>query len=176
MEKYGAYLLNNQLPGRCPWDHAIDLTPGAKLVDCKIYPLNPSEQKALDDFLEENLRIGRIRPLSSLMAVFMMASVNSIKVKAMSGNALLKRNVEVNMREFVRRSRHHPAKNRSLMGGPPDNCDERACPNGLGDCSVPCNRCTNQVVNTKATYLSSDIIFYTCDFINNWLLVVIRLI
>ena len=58
----------DQLPERRPWDHAIDLMPGAKPADCKIYPLNPSEQKALDDFLEENLRTGRIRPSSSSMA------------------------------------------------------------------------------------------------------------
>jgi hypothetical protein len=31
------------------------LTPGAKMVDCKIYPLNPSEQKQLDKFLKEQL-------------------------------------------------------------------------------------------------------------------------
>lgn len=48
----------NQLPERRPWDHTIDLTPGAKLTDCNIYPLNAHEQKALDEFLEENLRTG----------------------------------------------------------------------------------------------------------------------
>lgn len=73
----------------------------------------------------------------------MMASVNSIQAKALSGNVLMKRNVEINLREFVKRSRSHSAKNRSLMGGSSDTCDEKACPNGFGDCSVPCNRCTN---------------------------------
>ena len=42
----------NQLPERQRWDHAIDLTPGPKLSDCKIYPLDAQEQKALDEFLE----------------------------------------------------------------------------------------------------------------------------
>ena len=37
-------------------------------MDCKVYPLNPTEQKALDSFLEENLRTGRIRPSKSPMA------------------------------------------------------------------------------------------------------------
>ena len=46
------------LPERHPWDHAIELTPGSKPVDCKVYPLNLNEQKVLDDFLEENLRSG----------------------------------------------------------------------------------------------------------------------
>lgn len=56
------------LPQRRPWDHVIELTPGAKPIDCKIYPLNLEEQKMLDDFLEENLRSGRIRPSKSPMA------------------------------------------------------------------------------------------------------------
>jgi hypothetical protein len=45
----------DQLPERRPWDHVIELTPGSNPVDCKIYPLNLQEQKALDEFLEENL-------------------------------------------------------------------------------------------------------------------------
>ncbi|KAF8827051.1 hypothetical protein HHX47_DHR5000761 [Lentinula edodes] len=58
----------DQMPERRPWDHAIELTPGSKPVDCKVYPLSPPEQKALDEFLEENLRSGRIRPSRSPMA------------------------------------------------------------------------------------------------------------
>lgn len=58
----------DQLPERRPWDHVIELTPGSKPVDCKVYPLSPQEQKALDEFLEENIRTGRIRPSSSPMA------------------------------------------------------------------------------------------------------------
>ena len=58
----------DQIPEWRPWDHAIDLTPGSKLVDYKVYLINPAEQKALDDFLEENLRTGRIRLLKSPMA------------------------------------------------------------------------------------------------------------
>ena len=37
-------------------------------MDCKVYPLNPNEQKALEDFIEENLSSGRIRPSKSPMA------------------------------------------------------------------------------------------------------------
>lgn len=58
----------DQIPDRRPWDHAIDLTPGFTPVNCKVYPINPAEQKALDDFLEENLRTGRIRSSKSPMA------------------------------------------------------------------------------------------------------------
>ena len=39
-----------------------------KPVDCKVYPLNLAEQKALDSFLDENLRTGQIRPSKSPMA------------------------------------------------------------------------------------------------------------
>jgi hypothetical protein len=38
------------------------------MVDCKIYLLNPSEQKQLDEFLKEQLETGRIQPSKSPMA------------------------------------------------------------------------------------------------------------
>ena len=50
----------NQLPERRVWDHAIELTENFKPVDCKVYPLNPSEQEWLKEFIEENLCTGRI--------------------------------------------------------------------------------------------------------------------
>ncbi|KAF8642971.1 hypothetical protein AX16_009290 [Volvariella volvacea WC 439] len=56
------------LPERRPWDHAIDLIPGSKPKDCGIYSLNPKEQKALDEFIDTNLKSGRIRLSKSLMA------------------------------------------------------------------------------------------------------------
>lgn len=58
----------DSLSERCPWDHAIELIPDAKPVNCKVYPLSLEEQRQLDAFLEENLRSGRIRPSKSLMA------------------------------------------------------------------------------------------------------------
>ena len=57
-----------KLPECRSCDHAIKLTPGFKPVDCKVYPWNPQEQIALDEFLEENLRTGQIRPSKSPMA------------------------------------------------------------------------------------------------------------
>ena len=48
------------------WDHAIDLLPDAPItIDCKIYPLAPMEQSAMDDFLKEQLKKGYIRPSKS---------------------------------------------------------------------------------------------------------------
>jgi hypothetical protein len=56
------------LPPRKPWDHAIELEPGAKHTNAKVYPLSPSEQVALDEFIQENLASGRIRPSKSPQA------------------------------------------------------------------------------------------------------------
>jgi hypothetical protein len=61
----------DKLPERQPWDHKIKLLPGAEAdrkVKGKIYALNPEEQVALNAFLKENLKSGRIRPSQSLMA------------------------------------------------------------------------------------------------------------
>ena len=55
----------DQLPERRIWDHVIELTPDFKPIDCKIYPLSPKEQPALQEFIEENLQTGRIRPSKS---------------------------------------------------------------------------------------------------------------
>src|SRR3984957_6756862 len=55
----------DQLPERRVWDHAIELTPNFKPIDCKVYPLNPREEPALKAFIKENLKTGRIRPLNS---------------------------------------------------------------------------------------------------------------
>jgi hypothetical protein len=56
------------LPNHKIWDHAIELEPGAKGTNCKVYPLSPSEQVQLDDFLKENLETGCIHPFKSPMA------------------------------------------------------------------------------------------------------------
>jgi transposase InsO family protein len=58
----------DSLPERRPWDHAIELTPGNHIVDCKVYNLSLDEQRELDVFLEDNLRSGRIRPSKSPFA------------------------------------------------------------------------------------------------------------
>ena len=50
----------NVLPPRRPWDHVIELLPGDHEVDYKVYPLNSGKQKELDEFLAENLKLGRI--------------------------------------------------------------------------------------------------------------------
>ena len=56
------------LPPQKSWDHAIELEPGSKPTNCKVYPLPPKEQVELNAFLEENLCTGRIHPSKSPMA------------------------------------------------------------------------------------------------------------
>jgi hypothetical protein len=58
----------DQLPPNHPWDHAIELKPGSKPLDCKIYHLNPMEQMQLNSFLDENLSTGCIHLSKSSMA------------------------------------------------------------------------------------------------------------
>ena len=50
----------DELPPHREWDHTIELVPGAKLCDCKVYLLSPSQQRELDTFIEENLTSQRI--------------------------------------------------------------------------------------------------------------------
>ena len=56
------------LPESKKWDHVVKLIPGEKASNCKVYPLALMEQKELDQFLKENLGIGRIHSSKSLMA------------------------------------------------------------------------------------------------------------
>ena len=46
----------------------MELIPGVVAKGCKVYPLSPVEQKAMDEFLAENLEMGQIRPSKSPMA------------------------------------------------------------------------------------------------------------
>jgi hypothetical protein len=71
MKMFGQVVLEEgftQLPKRKPWDHAIELTPGAQPKDCKVYPLSVKEQTELDAFLTENLETSRICQSKSPMA------------------------------------------------------------------------------------------------------------
>jgi hypothetical protein len=56
----------DKLPPKRDCDHAIRLIDGAKpYAATKNYPLTREEQKILDEWLEENLKTGRIRPSKS---------------------------------------------------------------------------------------------------------------
>lgn len=53
------------LPEHRSWDHAIELVADAQPYAGKVYSMTLDEQKALDQFLEDNLKTGRIRPSKS---------------------------------------------------------------------------------------------------------------
>ncbi len=55
----------SQLPPRRPYDCAIDLIPGEPVPRGKIYPLSLPEQKAMEEYIEEALHQGYIRPSTS---------------------------------------------------------------------------------------------------------------
>jgi len=54
------------LPLRKPWDHAIETKSGFQPKKSKVYALSPKEQEEVDDFINEQLRKGYIRPSKSL--------------------------------------------------------------------------------------------------------------
>ncbi|KAI2653719.1 Retrotransposon-derived protein PEG10 [Labeo rohita] len=54
-----------RLPPHRPWDCAIDLLPNAMPPKCKIYPLSRSETQAMEEYIEEALSSGYIRPSTS---------------------------------------------------------------------------------------------------------------
>src|SRR5713101_4673408 len=57
------------LPPSHKYDHAIDLKPDTDLTNnCKVYPLNPTEQQALDAFLDDMLTHDYIHPSKSPLA------------------------------------------------------------------------------------------------------------
>jgi hypothetical protein len=70
-EKYHDYLSvfqkkeSERMPLRKPWDHGIEMKPGFKPKKSKVYPLSPQEQVEVDDFINEQLRKGYIRPSKS---------------------------------------------------------------------------------------------------------------
>ena len=60
--------LFNILPEPKQWDHAVEIIPGSKASNCKVYPLSLPEQIELNAFLKEDLETGRIWPSKSPMA------------------------------------------------------------------------------------------------------------
>ncbi|KAK3548133.1 hypothetical protein QTP70_004862 [Hemibagrus guttatus] len=53
------------LPSHRPWDCAIDLFPNITPPKNRVYPLSLPENKVMDDYIEEALAIGHIRPSTS---------------------------------------------------------------------------------------------------------------
>jgi hypothetical protein len=60
----------DKLPGQWEWDHEINLVPDApKELPARNYHMTPVEQQALDKFVNEELKTGKICPSKSPYAV-----------------------------------------------------------------------------------------------------------
>src|SRR6266852_4947939 len=59
----------DELPQRRMWDHAIELEEGFTPAQGHIFPLNLGQEKEMNEFIDENLQTGWIRPLKSPNAV-----------------------------------------------------------------------------------------------------------
>ena len=88
----------DEMPPHRPWDHKIELVDGAQPWDhTRLIPLSDDETQALDDFLDENLRTGRIRESKSPWASpFFFARKKDGKLRPVQDyrrlNALTKKN------------------------------------------------------------------------------------
>jgi len=56
---------SERIPARKVWDHAIDLKEMFKLRKGRIYPLSKNEREEVQNFVEDQLRKGYIRPSKS---------------------------------------------------------------------------------------------------------------
>jgi len=56
---------SKRMPTRKIWDHAIDLKETFKPRKGKIYPLSKNEREEVQNFIEDQLRKGYIRPSKS---------------------------------------------------------------------------------------------------------------
>ena len=51
----------DKVPIHCEWDHEINLTDDAPpLIPAKLYQMTPVEQEAIDQFVEDELKAGKI--------------------------------------------------------------------------------------------------------------------
>ena len=55
----------DHIPPSRPYDHEINLDESFKPKISKVYSLSPKERKAMEDFLDKNLKTGKICPSNS---------------------------------------------------------------------------------------------------------------
>ena len=56
----------DKLPIHCEWDHEINLTEDAPAsIPARLYRMMPVEQEAIDQFVEDELKAGKIRESKS---------------------------------------------------------------------------------------------------------------
>ncbi|KAK3522647.1 hypothetical protein QTP86_028895 [Hemibagrus guttatus] len=62
-----------------PWDCAIDLIPNAMPPKSRVYPLSIPERKAMEEYIEEALATGYIRPSTSSWGKRTVASLHRLQ-------------------------------------------------------------------------------------------------
>ena len=59
-----------RFPPSWPWDHTIELKPNTPdAIPCKVYPMTLTEDKALEEFIQEQYTKGYIRPSKTTICV-----------------------------------------------------------------------------------------------------------
>jgi len=83
---------SERMPTRKIWDHAIDLKEMFKPCKGKIYPLSKNEREKAQNFMQDQLRKGYIRPLKSpqTSSVFFVDKKDGGKYKGTSRVVLSK--------------------------------------------------------------------------------------
>ena len=86
------------MPVRKVWDHAIDLKEDFKASKAKVYPLSRNERDEVQEFVEEHLKKGYIRPSKSqqISPVFFVGKKNRGKQMVMDYHRLNKQTVKNN--------------------------------------------------------------------------------
>jgi len=87
-----------RMPTRKIWDHAIDLKETFKPWKGKIYPLSKNEREEVQNFVEDQLRKGYIRPSKSpqMSPVFFIGKKNGSKRMVMDYRSLNSQTVKNN--------------------------------------------------------------------------------
>jgi len=87
-----------RIPTRKIWDHAIDLKETFEPQKEKIYPLSKNEREEVQNFVEDQLRKGYIRPSKSLQTspVFFVGKKNGSKWMVMDYHNLNSQTVKNN--------------------------------------------------------------------------------
>jgi len=86
------------MPVRKVWDHVIDLKEDFNASKAKVYPLSRNERDEVQEFVEEHLRKGYIRPSKSqqMSPVFFVGKKNRGKQMVMDYHRLNKQTVKNN--------------------------------------------------------------------------------
>jgi len=87
-----------RMPTRKTWDHTIDLKKEFKASKVRIYPLSRNEREEVQQFIQDHLRKGYIRPskLSQTSPVFFVGKKDGGKHMVMDYHKLNKQTVKNN--------------------------------------------------------------------------------